>query len=371
MSRMDMTGLSAAHRRLLLLLIQQGPLRRRELGALMDLSPGSITRLTKPLEGRGLVVATSEQVNATGRPVHRLEAALPAETIVGVSLSGEALRVVRTDLRGRTLGVAAGVLDSAEPTSVVARIGDLVEGLTGEQPDSRTVGLGVGVSGIVRGGRDVVRSLHLGDRLVPLGRMLEERLGISCVVANDVAAVALDEAWFGVGRDAGSFLVVTVGEGVGGAAVFRGVVPDAEAHGIGLLGHLPVAGPDGRMVRAGQTLTDVALLRRAASAGSAATTAAEVAAGLDAAAVTACREFAWACGSLVATGAAFVVPDAVVLLGERAGVVAAYRADFDEGVASAREGVAPPLAVTIRAHDRDVWAHGAAVAALVAHVSRP
>lgn len=371
---MDLAGLGEPHRRLMLELLQHGPLRRRDLARRMSLSGGSITRLTKPLEEKGLVVATSQQVNATGRPVHVIDAVLPADTIVGVSLTSEAVRVVRTDLRARILDDVAAPLElgthvrdrpAITPEAVVAQIGRLV----GSLPPRSDVALGLGVSGTVRDGRTVVRSPFLRWRDVDLAGLVERDLGLRCVLANDIAAVALAEAWFGVGREASSFLVLTFGTGVGGAAVVRGVVQDAEEHGVGLLGHLPLVWPDGALRRANMGLTDAGLVALARSYGSAATSPDEVEAGVDEAARRASDEFAFACGALTATGAAFLVPDAVVVLGERSGLVAAHRAAFDAGVASAREGIAPPLSITIRQHNRDVWARGAAVTALVAHVS--
>lgn len=363
---MQLDGLGEAHRRLLLTLLQHGPMRRRELAERLQLSPGSITRLTGPLEDQGLVLATAEQVNATGRPGHRVEAVLPRDTIVGVSLSGDALRVVRTDLRGQIQDDVDAALTTHDPDAVA----DEIAALTLSVADGTTVGLGVGLGGIVHSGREVVRAPFLEWERVPLVDLLTRRLGWPCVLTNDIAAVALAEAWFGVGREAGSFLTLTYGTGVGGAAVVRGVVQDAEAHGVGLLGHLRVPRPDGTVIRVNDGLTDAHLLARARSFGSDAASADEVEAGVDEAAIRAAEEFAWSAGSLAATGAAFLVPEAIVVLGERAGLIARHRTAFDAGVASVRESVAPPLAVTVRQHSRTVWAHGAAVTALVDYVTQ-
>ncbi|MDO5286848.1 MAG: ROK family transcriptional regulator, partial [Actinomycetia bacterium] len=278
---MDLDGLSQPHRRLMLVLLQHGPLRRRELARRMGLSGGSITRLTRPLEEKGLVVATSTRVNRKGRPVHVLDAALPADTVLGVSLTATAVRVVRTDLRARTTADVAGTLPVApaapgEPTvppeAVVARVQELVASLP---PGGHDVGVGVGASGTVRGGT-LVRSPFLRWHNVALASLVEQALGLPCSLANDVAAAALAEAWFGVGKTADSFLALTLGTGVGGAAVVRGVVQDAEAHGVGLLSRLPVVWPDGSVRRAGTSLSDAGLVSLARWYGSGATGADEV-----------------------------------------------------------------------------------------------
>lgn len=362
---MQWDDLGDAHRRLLLVLLQHGPLTRRELAQRLTLSAGSVTRLTTPLQERGLVSVTAVRTNTTGRPRHVVAALPPPDAVIGISISTTDLRAVRTDLRSEVSADVAAPLTVREPADVVEAIAELVGGIGHDD----VVGLGIGVSGTVRDGRALLRSPFLRWRHVPLADLVERRTGLPCVLANDVAAVALAEAWFGVGLTAESFLLLTFGTGVGGAAVVRGVVQDAEAMGVGLLGHLPVLWPDGTHRRVISSLSDRGLLALARAYGSSARTCADVQAGVDAAAVRAASEYAYACGALAGTGAAFLVPDAIVVLGERAGIVEAHAEAFAAGVASVREPIAPPPPVTVRRPDRHMWARGAAVTALVRHVA--
>ncbi len=64
------------------------------------------------------------------------------------------------------------------------------------------------------------------------------------VVTNDVRALTVAEHWFGVGVDADSFAVVTIGSGVGCGLYINGEVVSG-AYGVsGELGHLPLAPGD-------------------------------------------------------------------------------------------------------------------------------
>ncbi len=77
-----------------------------------------------------------------------------------------------------------------------------------------------------------------------VARVVEEASGVPVVVENDARALAEGERRFGAAKGVRDFLCLTLGTGVGGAAVVQGkLLGGASALG-GALGHLPVE-PDG------------------------------------------------------------------------------------------------------------------------------
>ena len=66
------------------------------------------------------------------------------------------------------------------------------------------------------------QSPFLDWRDVPLREMVSERMGLPVVIENDVNALAVAEQWFGAGSSFSSFVVVTVGAGVGCGIVLDG-----------------------------------------------------------------------------------------------------------------------------------------------------
>jgi glucokinase len=110
--------------------------------------------------------------------------------------------------------------------AVLDRIADLVRRVAGEASVSPAA-VGIGVPGPIdfRTG-SVVHPPNLpGWGVVPLVRLLEERLEVPVAVENDANAVILGEALHGVARDARRVLGFTLGTGVGG-----GIVIDGRAH---------------------------------------------------------------------------------------------------------------------------------------------
>ena len=91
-----------------------------------------------------------------------------------------------------------------------------------------------------RQGNGLVDSPQLGWNQVPLGATLRRELGLPVLVENNVNALAMAERLYGVGRRHESFLVVTIGTGVGAGIVVDGVVLRGLAGGAGEIGHMPV-----------------------------------------------------------------------------------------------------------------------------------
>src|SRR5690606_7844230 len=66
-------------------------------------------------------------------------------------------------------------------------------------------------------------------------------LGLPVLVENNVNALAMAERLYGIGNAHDSFLVVTIGTGVGAAIVVDGVVLRGTTGAAGEIGHTPIA----------------------------------------------------------------------------------------------------------------------------------
>jgi glucokinase len=191
----------------------------------------------------------------TGREIHtktRPEAAVP-RIALGVDLGGTKIEVAAVDDAGevrhrRRVQPPTGDGDAVS-ASIVKAVKEIREELS-EEP----VGVGVGVAGQVERGTGVVRfAPNLDWHDVPLGRSLEEALGLRVVVLNDVRAVALGEWLSGAGRNTDDMVCVFVGTGIGGGIVSAGHLLEGCGNAAGEIGHMAVAmdGPTCTCGRAG------------------------------------------------------------------------------------------------------------------------
>ena len=108
-------------------------------------------------------------------------------------------------------------------------------------------GIGVGIAGIIDSNRGIVRySPNMpGWENINLADILEKKYRIPVCVLNDVNAACLGEWQYGAAQDRDDVFMLTVGTGVGGAAVCAGSLQFG-AHGFaGEIGHMIIK-HDGR-----------------------------------------------------------------------------------------------------------------------------
>jgi glucokinase len=104
-------------------------------------------------------------------------------------------------------------------------------------------GIGIGLPGIV----DIVsgtmrKGFHLVPELVgaPLVELIRARSGVPVFIDNDVNALGLGEWTWGLGREAGSMVMLALGTGVGGAVILDGHLVRGKSGYGGELGHVSV-----------------------------------------------------------------------------------------------------------------------------------
>lgn len=110
------------------------------------------------------------------------------------------------------------------PDAVIARIVSEIEALAAER-NERLCGVGVGVPGLVNPVEGIVLdAVNMGWHDVPLRPAIAARLGarVPVHVENDVRSAVRGEALFGAGRGVKDFVLLTLGSGLGSAAMVNG-----------------------------------------------------------------------------------------------------------------------------------------------------
>jgi len=217
-----------------------GPLPRSELARRLDLSPATLTRLTKPLLDMGLLVETDPQAPAgMGRPSLPLDIDPDSRHFVGIKLTSDEVHGVLTDLRARVVALEIAEIGDRSPDAVADRVAQVVERLASKGPGVTSVGVSAG--GLVDDAASLKAAAYLGwDEPVPLAALIAERTGLPVVLANDVEAWAQAERWFGDGCNDDDFALLTTGVGVGYCVVTHGQTASGTDVGVGVAGHIPL-----------------------------------------------------------------------------------------------------------------------------------
>lgn len=352
-----------------------GPISRTEIARRLDLSAGSLTRLSTPLIDSGLLVEVGERTDGrAGRPSRLLDVVPASRHFIGMKLTADEVLGVVTDLRATVLDSVAVRLESRDPAAVVETIAAVARTLSAGV-DSVTA-LGVGIGGLV-GANGLVRSapfLEWAD--VPLGALLEESTGLPTVVDNDLVAFTEYEHWFGAGRGVDDFAVLTLGAGIGFGLVIHDEIVVSDDSGIGLVGHWPLdpfgpVCPSGHRGCAKSVLEQGAIISNV-SAALGRTVDYDEAMSLAAEGEPAARRLVddagRGLGALLAAIANLTTPELIVLGGEGVGLVEVARAAIDDGIAQHRDPRATPLTLISTPGDNTEWCRGAAVLAIQRYV---
>ena len=108
--------------------------------------------------------------------------------------------------------------------------------------NSNVTGIGIGAPGIVSVEKGTVKSPPNipGWKKVNLAKILFDEFGRKVFVENDANAAAIGESIFGVGKSIDTFIMVTLGTGVGGGIIYNGKLFRGETGGAGEIGHLTI-----------------------------------------------------------------------------------------------------------------------------------
>jgi predicted NBD/HSP70 family sugar kinase len=352
----------------------QGPASRADLARVLGLSPASLTQLTKDLLADGLIVELEHSPSQGGRPARMLGLAASAGRAVGVKVVDDHVAFVEVGIDGVVLRSASEPFDAAASTFLADLVGLLGRFIAGGGT-TRLLGVGVGVPGSVdRQGNGLVDSTPLGWNQVPLGATLRRELGLPVIVENNVNALAMAERLYGVGRRHSSFLVVTIGTGVGAGFVVDGVVLRGSTGGAGEIGHTPVI-ENGPLCTCGShgcleaVIGEAALVRTARERGilgerggyGALRAAADEG---DAAAAALFGEAGHLLGRTLAGVVQMLDPELVILLGEGTAAWPHWAYGFEPAFRSALLPLRRGIGVVVESWQDESWAQGAAALVL-------
>jgi predicted NBD/HSP70 family sugar kinase len=225
---------------ILALLGRGGPASRATMARELDLSPATISQVTRRLIEQGVIEPLYFAPSEGGRPGQLLGLVADAGHAVGVKLAADHLVLVDVRLDGYVLATRMESFDAMAPDAISRLLASLRAFL--QAGATRLLGVGVCVPGVVaRPDVGDVDADVLGWSGMPLGRDLRGALGVPVLIENDVKALAVAERLYGLGRSHRSFVVVTVGRGVGLACVNNGVLDRGSHGGAGELAHVVVS----------------------------------------------------------------------------------------------------------------------------------
>ena len=167
------------------------------------------------------------------------------DLFLGIDLGGTKIVAGLVDREGRIVSRQHSSTQASKGREIVVRrlIDVASQLLTAEGIDRKQVAaIGVAAPGPIDARSGVVTAPPNlpGWRDVPLGRLIQDELGLSTSLENDGNAAALGEHLFGAGRGADHMIYVTASTGIGGGFILDGRLYRGSTGAAAEVGHMTI-----------------------------------------------------------------------------------------------------------------------------------
>lgn len=216
---------------------------RSELAKELDITPAGVGKVVNRFLENGIIEETSVGVSTGGRrPLILKINEKKIGEILGVSLAPRFIQIVLGDISGKILKSKKYSLKKRlleKEHNILELTEKLIEREIKKNRDISIIS--VVMNGMVDSENGIsIFSPHYNWKNINLKRRLEGKFKVKVFVENDVRAMALTEKIFGSCKENQNFVVMNIGDGVGGSIFLN----DAPYHGYGSisgeLGHMVV-----------------------------------------------------------------------------------------------------------------------------------
>ena len=216
---------------------------RSELAKELDITPAGVGKVVNRFLENGIIEETSVGVSTGGRrPLILKINEKKIGAILGVSLAPRFIQIVIGDISGKILKDTKYSLKQRlleKEHNILELTEKLIEREIKKNSDISIIS--VVMNGMVDSENGVsIFSPHYNWKNINLKKRFENRFRVKVFVENDVRAMALTEKIFGSCKENQNFVVMNIGDGVGGSIFLN----DAPYHGYGSisgeLGHMVV-----------------------------------------------------------------------------------------------------------------------------------
>lgn len=214
---------------------------RLELAASTGLSVATVSRITRDLVRRKVLLEVDAPRAALGRPTQGLELNGEGGRVLGISLLYPVLRVVVLNLRGEILKEAAEPLAwNRGPDGLLHPLRKAVRALRRGTPRLSAVGLALPGQWDPSTGVSSMYPRVPKWRDVPLRKMLRQWAGVPSALIGYAPAMAVAEQSARAKAEPRNLVTVEVAEHIAMGAIVNGNVLQGVSGNAGELGHIPV-----------------------------------------------------------------------------------------------------------------------------------
>lgn len=161
---------------------------------------------------------------------------------IGVDLGGTNIKIGIVSEKGKIIEkVSLSSKADLGPEKVIKQIKIGIKEILSKNKN-KIRGIGIGSPGVVSVKKGTVENPpnFPGWTKINLGNIISKEFGIDCHVENDANAAAIGEMIFGSGKKYNSFVMITLGTGVGGGIIINRKLYRGEIGAAGEVGHITI-----------------------------------------------------------------------------------------------------------------------------------
>ena len=198
-----------------------GPISKRELQQVSDLSWGLISQVVNKLFINGYFESSCRECDGAGRKAEEYDINKNDNYFIGVDFNYRSIAIVVTDMKARIVMQSEVELTKQEREyeRIIYVLFQALDEVFEEFKSKKICGMGIAVQGVVKRTEGI--SVHIGHfhdwKNVPLKTMLEERYGVEVSVEHDPIALLKSEKNLGCMRrmDVTEAILVSINHRIG------------------------------------------------------------------------------------------------------------------------------------------------------------
>lgn len=219
-----------------------GPTTRGEIARRVGLTVQTVSTIVRELEEQNFLVSVREEPKGRGLPPTTLRINPNGGFAIGIHVAPIGVSAALIDLNGDVVASLHQSVTNASPAAAFDIVGAMVPELAGRKPKGRMLGIGMALPGPfgVESMSFVGPTTMTGWENVAIRERLAELTGLPAFLETDMAAAALGEQLYGLGKQFSEYYYLYFGVGLGGAFVHEGRVMRGARGNAGEIGHVPV-----------------------------------------------------------------------------------------------------------------------------------
>ncbi len=233
-----------------------GSVSRVAISRLTGISQSTVTGITAELLRGGMLLERASDKSGGGRRPVPLSLNPQGAFTVGIHLSVNQVSVVLMDLQASIINTYSAPLDTSDLSvgKVVDTFVQAVQTCLWDSDFSKNQisGIGIAIPGLINSRKGHIHYFpNYNWKDVKLAELVSKRIGVPVYVENSANTLVVFEQWFGIGRGADNFLLVTTEHGIGMGMVVDGKIYRGSRGVAGEFGHTTID-PNGPICRCGE-----------------------------------------------------------------------------------------------------------------------